>query len=55
MKKLVSRGGKAGTLYAAECLREFRIFKGQNALGSQEHIPKELRTSLDGRYYDKLD
>ena len=49
---LVKAVGKTNSGYHQECLRAFRIFKGEDARGSQEHTPKELRDGLDGSYYE---
>lgn len=31
-----------------ECLRAYRVFVGEDARGRQDHVPAELRDSLDG-------
>jgi hypothetical protein len=37
--------------YFKRCLREFRIYNGEDPRGPQDHIPKELRDGLDGEWY----
>ena len=53
VEQLVSRGRKVDSAFSVECLREFRVFRGEDAREPKLNIPKELQTTLDGRFYDK--
>ena len=48
---LIGGGSKKKSKFRDECIRLYHIFTKENARGSQEHIPKELRDSLDEPAY----
>ena len=50
--RLIGRVGGKKSNQTKQRLRAYRMFMGQDARGSRQHIPKELRDTLDGEAWE---